>query len=128
MLRIRAACRSDNCRKVVAVGRVLAGGLSFCTACRSFGLSFGNLHLRLTPPELLRLETAVVGLARHHVPAMDGFRRFELTLEPARSAVLVYTDELLDLRELLSSGVRFLAERPPSRPTAQGASPETSIQ
>ena len=114
MLRIRAGCRSDDCRKVMVVGRVLSGGLSFCTACRSFGLSFGNLYLRLTPPELLRLQGVVGGLACHHVPAMDGFRRFELPLEPARSAVLVYTDELLELRELLGSGARFLAERPTS--------------
>lgn len=110
MFRRREGRRSEECRKVLPVAQVLSGILTFCPSCGYFSLSFGNLYLRLSPAELLRLGRWVAELARGQAPAMDGFRRFQLPLDPARSAVLVYSDELLELRELLSSGARFLAD------------------
>ncbi|MFP3939874.1 MAG: DUF6686 family protein [Thermoanaerobaculia bacterium] len=127
MFRGRGNRRTEACRRVEPVARVLSGSLTFCPACRSFGLSFGNLYLRLSPAELLRLDRCVTALARGHAPAMDGFRRFQLTLEPGRSAVLVYTDELLELRELLECGARYVAKEAAEGPEAASVVPHAAV-
>lgn len=102
-----------DCSEALELARAPCGRLSYCEACRCFGLRFGNLYLRLTPVELVRLRFTVTGLACGHAPAMDGFRRFRLSLGSARSAVLVYSDELLELRDLLACGARHLARASP---------------
>lgn len=75
----------------LTIAKGACGSLSFCAACRMFGLELGTTYLSLGPGELLRLLAVVEsliaerpanrGLGRAHVGV--GGTRFRLSLDPA---------------------------------------------
>lgn len=104
------ASRPDREAHGEVIGRSAAGCLAFCSGCRHFTLEFGPMCLELSSGEVAELQCHLAEMLHEHVPAVDGFQRFQIRFDGSRAGLRLYSDEAFELRQLLEHGAEYLDE------------------
>ena len=81
-----------------------AGSLSYCTACRTFGLTFGSLHLGLEAEALLALAQL---LERMSAVELKDDQCHMIRLGHSSASLLLDPMEMTDLRRIVRHGQKL---------------------
>ena len=96
-------------RKNQEIGRVSGGELRFCAGCEHFGLSFGTVHLRLSPANLVGL----AGLTHRLIERArtQGFprERTHIAIGDRCVSLALWPGQLISLGDLLEQGLQLAA-------------------